>query len=130
MSKTNIDRPNVVYHMLPRTQWEALQPGAPYTCATLDSEGFIHCTGDADLLVQVANHHYRQEPGEWLILSIDTRRLTSTLRWEAADGDEFPHVYGVIEPESIVDVSPFPRTSDGAFMAPEFAGALATGGGS
>ncbi|MBK8046982.1 MAG: DUF952 domain-containing protein [Anaerolineales bacterium] len=111
-------RPDVVYHMLPRIDWEALAEGEAYSCASLAAEGFIHCTGEAGLLVLVANHHYRQEPGEWVIFSVDTKRLTAPLRWEPVGVYEFPHVYGKIDADAIVAVTPFPRAASGEFLMP------------
>jgi uncharacterized protein (DUF952 family) len=111
-------RPSIVMHMLPRTRWEAQPSNQPYRGDTLSSEGFIHCTAEASALVDVANTHYRREPGDWVILMVDTTRVSAPVRWEAADGRIFPHVYGPIEMEAVVQVLDFPRTSAGHFTLP------------
>jgi uncharacterized protein (DUF952 family) len=105
--------------MLPQTVWEAVSPGAAYQAATLASEGFVHCTAEPPLLERVANRFYRQEAGDWLILVVDLARVTAPVRWEAADGHLFPHIYGPIEYAAVVRVLPFGRDDAGAYHLPE-----------
>lgn len=113
----------VIYHMLPAATWDALAPSAAYAAASLAQEGFIHCTAQPAWLLQVANRFYRGEPGPWLILAIDTQALAAPVRWEAADGHLFPHVYGPLNRSAIVAVNSFPRGADGEFrLPPEFGG--------
>lgn len=107
----------VVYHMLTRAHWEATPPDCPLTADTLASEGFIHCTAEPERLLQVANRFYRATPGDWLILVLAPAELTAPLYWEAADGHLFPHVYGPINRQAIVDVLSFPRDGDN-FLLP------------
>ena len=108
----------IVFHMAPRACWEAQSPCQPYAGDTLATEGFIHCTAEPARLLQVANSFYRQAPGAWVILLVDTSRVTSTVRWELADGHLFPHVYGPIELAAVVQVLDFPRSAAGAYQLP------------
>jgi len=107
--------------MLPVAEWQQLAPEAPYVAATLATEGFIHCTGEPALLVEVANRFYRHLAGEFIILSIATAKVQAELRWEEADGHLFPHLYGAIERAAIVATDPFPRAADGTFQHPKLA---------
>lgn len=109
----------VVFHMLPKTAWEAVPPGGDYRAATLVSEGFVHCTAEPAVLQVVANRFYRAEPGDWLILAVDLAKVTAEVRWEAADGHLFPHIYGPIARGAVVRVIPFPRGEDGVYALPE-----------
>lgn len=43
-------------------------------------DGFIHLTKEAELLLGVANHFYKQVPGEFLVLAIDSSKLSSKVR--------------------------------------------------
>jgi uncharacterized protein (DUF952 family) len=89
--------------------------------------GFIHCTRDAGLLLHVANLVFRDDPDDFLVLVLDTSRLSADLRWEQPDppapagspldGQNFPHLYGPLERESIVEVRPARRAADGAFLS-------------
>ena len=102
----------VIYHMTPRADWEAASPERAFGAATLATEGFVHCTAEPERLLEVANRFYRSTPGEWVILTVATAQLTAPLRWEEADGHLFPHIYGPIDREAIVAITPFPRRGD------------------
>jgi len=108
----------MIYHMLPRAAWEAQPADQPYRGDTLATEGFIHCTGDPELLVRVANHFYRDQPDDFVILCIDETRVQSEVKWEAADGEFFPHIYGPLNLDAVTGVEPFPRDGQGTFLAP------------
>ena len=112
-------RPSIVYHMLPAAVWAAVPADEPYRAATLESEGFVHCTAEGPILQAVANRFYRSEPGDWLILAVDLRQVTAPVRWEEADGRLFPHIYGPIARAAVVQVIPFGRSEDGSYELPE-----------
>ncbi len=106
----------IIYHMLPARVWQVQPPTTAYHADTLATEGFAHCTKEADRLLWVANRFYQSISGEFVILCLDTAQIQAELRWEAADGHLFPHVYGPINQEAVVDVLPFPRNPDGMFL--------------
>jgi uncharacterized protein (DUF952 family) len=106
----------LIYHMTPAQSWQAHARGEPYQAETLATEGFIHCTREAERLVQVANRFYRQETGDFVILCVETAHLQSEVRWEVADGHLFPHIYGPLQPEAIINVLAFPRNPSGHFL--------------
>ena len=112
-------QPTIVFHMLPKAAWDALAAGSAYRAATLDSEGFVHCTAEPAMLEVVANRFYRSEPGDWLILAIDLNQVGADVRWETADDHLFPHIYGAIERNAVRRVVPFPRNQDGTYSLPE-----------
>lgn len=118
MSVQTTPASSIVMHMLPRTRWDAQPRNQPYAADSLSTEGFIHCTAQASVLLHVANTFYRCEAGDWVILRVDTTRLTAPVRWERADEHIFPHVYGPIDLEAVVQVIDFPRNSAGAFYLP------------
>ena len=109
--------PPTTYHLVPRGRWEAGDPGVAYAPDSLGQEGFIHCTDGADELAATANRYFQDETDEMLALVIDLSRLSAPVRYE----DErrvFPHVYGSIEREAIVQVLPMRRDHDGTFLPP------------
>ncbi|MGQ9903808.1 MAG: DUF952 domain-containing protein [Anaerolineae bacterium] len=74
----------MILHLIAEETWDQLAPDQPYAPESLQTEGFIHCTvGDA-LLIQVANAMYRSEPGAFLVLDIDERKVLAEVRWEAS----------------------------------------------
>ena len=106
----------IIFHLLPAVTWQAQAATDAYRAETLATEGFIHCTRETDRLVEVANRFYRQIPGEFVILCVETDRLQAEVRWEMADGQLFPHIYGPLVQAAIVDVIAFPRNLDGQFL--------------
>jgi uncharacterized protein (DUF952 family) len=100
----------IIYHILPRADWENVAD--PYRAASLDSEGFIHCSG-ADQVARVANLFFA-DCDDLVVLCIDAGRLGSPLRDEdAGTGELFPHVYGPIERAAVLQVMPLTRAPDG-----------------
>lgn len=106
----------MIFHLLPAATWQAHAPADAYHAETLATEGFIHCTREVERLVEVANQFYRQSTGDFVILCVETDRLRAEVRWEMADGHLFPHIYGPIAQEAIVDVIAFPRNPHGQFL--------------
>jgi uncharacterized protein (DUF952 family) len=118
-----------VYHIVPREDWEAAQAKGEYRPASVDAQGFVHCSTRAQV-VQTANDNSRGEDG-LVLLCIDTVTLASVLRYEQGDMPEhnpqehelFPHIYGPLSLEAVTRVLPFPCRADGSFsLPPELAG--------
>jgi uncharacterized protein (DUF952 family) len=109
----------LIYHILPATIWQQQATDQSYVHASLTDEGFIHCTGELPLLVQVANHYFGSEPGEFVILWIDETIVQPEVRWEPVGEHHFPHIYGPLNLDAIVKIIPFPRTAAGEFRLPE-----------
>jgi uncharacterized protein (DUF952 family) len=111
---------NTIYHLAPAARWQNWPTGAPYLPAEYEADGFIHCTAGDELMLRVANTFYRAAPGDFALLVIDTARLTSPLKWEEPVGDplapQFPHIYGSINREAIVEVRAVHRAGDGTFV--------------
>lgn len=104
------------YHLVPAATWAASDPDSPYVAASLATEGFVHCTDGIDALIATANRHYRHDPRPFLALTIDLDAVGA--RWTVEDaGKIYPHVFGPIEREAILDVAPLARAADGAFRA-------------
>jgi uncharacterized protein (DUF952 family) len=106
-----------IYHMLRAEAYEAARAGQLYEGDTLATEGFIHCTVGERNLVQVARR-FAELPGEWRVLVLDPARITSEVRWEVQpDRMAYPHIYGPLNLDAVVEVCRFPRATDGAFLA-------------
>lgn len=116
-----------ILHLLPEPVWNAMGPGDAYEPASLAIEGFVHCTGDDELLLRVANAFYTSETGPMVAVSIDPSRLHSEVRWEhpsSADplaAERFPHVYGPLEVDAVTAVRRLRRLSDGTYAGFEAA---------
>jgi uncharacterized protein (DUF952 family)/RimJ/RimL family protein N-acetyltransferase len=106
-------RAALILHLCKHQEWEAAQAIGEYRTASLEEEGFIHCSRPEQIL-DVANHFY---PGreDLVFLKISIMRVEPEILWEPSDGEEFPHVYGPINLDAVGAVVPFTPDADGKF---------------
>jgi uncharacterized protein (DUF952 family) len=104
----------LIYHIVPRPAWEAA-PAGPFRADSLASEGFIHCSNQ-DQVARIANLFYAGA-ARLVVLCVDAGRLAAeVLDEDAGIGEQFPHVYGPIEREAIVEVRPLQRDAEGRWQ--------------
>jgi uncharacterized protein (DUF952 family) len=109
-----------IYHITSRSSWSSAQPSGVYSADSLASQGFIHCS-KADQVLRVANSFYAGQPG-LVILVIDPSLLKPRLRWEPGTdkADElFPHLFGPLNLDAVINVLEFPPGPDGKFLLPQ-----------
>jgi uncharacterized protein (DUF952 family) len=108
---------DIIYHLVPIDYWEAQSPDRPYVPADFAREGFIHCTRGDEQLAIVANRYYRNDRRVWHVLVIDEKAVSSEIIYEpGADGVLYPHIYGPLNREAVIEVLPTPRDPDGVFQ--------------
>jgi glutathione S-transferase len=109
-----------VFHLAVAAEWERALETGEYRRSTIDTsleeEGYIHASF-AHQAQGVADRHYRGRD-DIVLLTVDTGRLRDTgvdLRVEDASGhgEGFPHLYGPLPVDAVVDVTPVPVTDDG-----------------
>ena len=94
---------NKIYHLVPADTWVRFDREQSYEADSLRSEGFIHLA-ERRQVAGVLDRYYRNVP-DLVLLHIDPAKLTHELRYEAAtNGERFPHVYGPINKDAVVDV--------------------------
>jgi len=93
-----------IYHVTDRSSWEAAKQGGNYTAPSLETEGFIH-NSDEGQVAGVLQRYYKGKK-DLVLLTIDTERLTSPLKYEMAPSlnEQFPHIFGPINTDAVVDV--------------------------
>jgi glutathione S-transferase len=95
----------VIYHLALAADWEAAQSVGEYRTSTagqtLDEVGFIHCS-HADQVADTAGRFYAGRD-DVVLLTIDQARVPSEVRVE----DGFPHIYGPLPLDAVVEVAPF-----------------------
>ncbi|WP_369172312.1 DUF952 domain-containing protein [Streptomyces sp. R28] len=103
-----------ILHITERSLWDAAREQGTYEISTrgrtLRDEGFIHCSTRAQLPTVAAFLYGSYDgPDELVVLVVDPARLDVPLKYEAPDpgGEEFPHVYGPIPVDAVVDVEPW-----------------------
>jgi len=87
-----------ILHIATRVNWEAAQAGGLYSCASLASEGFIHCA-KPDQLMHVLTRYFPSAL-DHAILEIDTELVKAEIRWEGA-AETFPHIYGELNLDAV-----------------------------
>jgi choline monooxygenase len=101
----------LIYHLVAPADWRK-GPADDYRAASLDTEGFIHCSYAAQVAGS-ANRFYASA-GELLVLTIDPARLGAPLKVEpAGTGELFPHIYGPLNRSAVVSAQPLQREPDG-----------------
>lgn len=93
-----------IYHIVLPESWDEQRDRGHYEHASLEAEGFIHCSyaGQIDGVLG----RYYQGVEKVIILSIDPARLTSELVEEPSTGGEiYPHIYGKINREAITETN-------------------------
>jgi uncharacterized protein (DUF952 family) len=107
----------IVAHITARTDWEKAQMAGAYEGDTLETEGFIHLCMPYQLL-DIAKRNYDRQEG-LVVMVIDTERVRSPLRYEPADGDHYPHLYGPLNMDAVLQVIDFSPNENGEFEMPD-----------
>lgn len=117
----------MILHITSRAEWADAQVRGEYLAPSLQSEGFIHCSTERQVL-HVAAAFYRGRT-DLVLLVIDESRLTPELKWEPPAGspapgiseaDLFPHVFGPVNLAAVSAVIDFLPNPDGSFSLPAF----------
>lgn len=119
-----------IYHITTEAAWAEAQTGEDYVASSLDDEGFIHCSTLVQV-IPVANAFYR-DVEDLLLLCIEVDLLQAEVRWERPappaqhpDGDDtlpgdlFPHIYGTINLEAVVQTVALMRDDAGDYRMPD-----------
>lgn len=104
-------------HITSVEHWVVSQSNGVHTDPSLESEGFIHCSGPGQIPGTASR--FFESRTDLLLLLVDPEKLTSPLIYEDSYGHgEFPHLYGPLNLDAVVDVVPFPPDDDGSFSLP------------
>ncbi len=116
---------SMIVHITTNADWNASSPSGEYRAASLDTEGFIHCS-TVKQCVDTANVFFKGQKG-LVLLCINEALLSSEVRYEAPTGGGahdpsvgslFPHVYGPINVGAVTKVVDFPPDKNGSFSLP------------
>jgi uncharacterized protein (DUF952 family) len=103
----------MIVHICPSAAWEEAQKTGEYRPPSLNVEGFIHASLPEQVLA-VANRFYAGR-SDLQLLWIDPQRVHPSIRYEPADGEMFPHIYGALNLDAVRVVCAFPHDIDGLF---------------
>lgn len=119
-----------IFHLVQTVVWnECKSKKTDYAPPTYEQDGFIHATKEASFLLRVANSYFKETVGDFLLLRIRPSLLKDApVKYESptppsgddsAGGDEggvmFPHIYGTLNTDSVVEEYVVTRSEDGSF---------------
>lgn len=112
------------YHIINRDEWEQAKSEGSYSPASVESEGFIHCSYPSQVLMP-ANFLFKGQ-GNLVLLDIDPEKVTAEVRHDPVEmtrggqtyTEDFPHIYGALNPDAVVGLVDFPANADGSFSLP------------
>ena len=117
----------MIYHITSRQAWNNAREHGEYRAESLETEGFIHCSTESQV-VPVAQKYYAGQNDLYLLV-IEPALLSSDLKWEppsegapppgVPEGDLFPHIYGPLNLDAVVQVFDLLSYVDGKFHSPE-----------
>lgn len=100
--------PQFIYHIAILADWENQSNEKEYSIESLNEDGFIHCSKYEQLNATLKR--FFEDRKDIVVLKIDTKLLNIPLIYEAADDGSgfFPHAFGPIQKNAIVEVITFP----------------------
>jgi len=107
----------MAYKVLTAADVAALDAGV-FQGAPIDiADGYIHLSTAAPPTETVQRHFAGQT--HLTVAAVDLAALGGTVRWEVSrNGQRFPHVYGKLEPSSIIARGPLEWGGDGTVLVP------------
>ena len=109
----------MITHITKRSAWEQAKESGVYKANSLETEGFIHCSTIKQVLA-VANNLYKDQK-DLVLLIIDENRVDSDIRYEDLhkSGQAYPHIYGYLNTDAVVDVCDFTYHANCSFKLPD-----------
>jgi uncharacterized protein (DUF952 family) len=115
-----------ILHITSRKRWIEATRAGQYSNPSLETDGFIHASTIMQVLPVAAKFYKGQS--DLVLLEIDPKRLASELKWEpptgggpppgVPEGEAFPHIYGPINLDAVIQVLDFETGENGEFTLP------------
>jgi len=106
-----------IYHIVEAPTWQKVVYSGRYEPLSLPLEGFIHCSNQ-EQVAETAKRYYSGQTDLYL-LKIEVEKVDAQVCYEkAANGELFPHIYGALKPDAVVDCKPFIQDQSGNFIFP------------
>jgi len=105
----------MLYHLVSQFYFEGQPAGEPYVPASLFEEGFIHLSATPAQVTWVANTFYAAVL-DLVVLVIDEALLTASVQWDETPDGRFPHLYGPLDREAVVDILALARDDSGNYL--------------
>ena len=112
----------MILHIAIKSQWEESLDKGYYGEPLLEKDKFIHCS-EIENVVDVANgnDYLRNVEKQMVILCVDEEKLKAEVKYEQRGklGIKFPHIYGLINVDAVIDVVDLNKDVNGDFIFPD-----------
>jgi uncharacterized protein (DUF952 family) len=109
---------STILHITQLQAWETAKNLGTYRSNTLDTEGFMHCSTNAQVIGS-ANRFFKNQK-DLVILIIDVDLVQAEIRYEGAVASNlFPHIYGELNLDAVIQAIDFDSAENGEFRLPE-----------
>ncbi|HEY1546383.1 MAG TPA: DUF952 domain-containing protein [Kofleriaceae bacterium] len=92
----------MLFHLTTRAAWQRAVAVGDYVTPSLEDEGFIHLSTETQWPGVRARLY--ADVADLVLLVIDPVRLRNEIKFELADGDHYPHLYGPLEVGAVIEV--------------------------
>lgn len=121
LAPTRVSRVSTVFfHIIGSSEWANAEAAGRYEPDSLSSEGFIHLSL-REQIARPANLLYRGR-SDLVLLVVDGDALVPEVVMEPGSHGEselFPHLYGPLNLDAVLEVVGFPPNADGTFGVPD-----------
>jgi uncharacterized protein (DUF952 family) len=106
--QTRLQKPpypwRVLFHLTTRAAWQRAVAVGDYVTPSLqdENEGFIHLSTEQQW--PGVRARLFADTADLVLLVIDPDRLRNEIKFELADGDHYPHLYGPLEVGAVIEV--------------------------
>ena len=97
-----------ILHCILHKEWNCLSQQKKWGYEYLNGIGYVPCCTYETLKYVKKYLLAKGEVSEYLILVLDTKLITSEIRWEEWKNSQniYPHVYGLIDSSAVVELKP------------------------
>ncbi len=94
-------RPDALYHLVTAEEWETHVASGVIRPASLESEGFVHCSWGRQVEA-TARRHFPGTVVTALELDLDGLDVELVVEDSYGSGEAFPHLYGPVPVSAVV----------------------------
>ena len=108
---------DIILHICQKKDWQAAQDAGIYSPPSIGTEGFIHFSTSGQV-AKVVNFLYKNLP-DLILLHTKIDKIIPEVKWEDVGGDVFPHVYGPLNLEAVMEAEDMILGEDGEYAYPQ-----------
>lgn len=110
----------IIMHLIPGDEWTKQRNNAFLYPDSLKTEGFIHCA-TRDQIMGALEFLYKEKV-DLNLLCIDADLVNAQIVYEDLykTGEDFPHIYGALNRNAVIEVIDFKPNERGVFEIPVY----------